>query len=208
MARFDVAKIEIENFRSVEDKVELIVKEGLFTVEGWNLDEPNSKNGSGKSTLISALYWCLTGNALTNEPLADDVVNIKKGKDCKVVVTIDSDKGEVVVSRTRKHAELGNSLSLEIDGQDISCHKMIETQARLNQLISVPFELLRSTIVMSSDMSNAFSKLSPQQRVHTLESIRDYSVWEKIRNMAKGTMDDSARVIKECELTLSNLSGS
>ena len=77
MSKFNISKIEIENFRSIQTKVVLEIKPGLFSIEGINMDEPSSTNGAGKSTLISALYWCLTGNTLTNEVLADEVINAK-----------------------------------------------------------------------------------------------------------------------------------
>ena len=87
--KFNIRQIEIENFRSVQSKVTINVKPGLYSIEGINNDEKTSTNGAGKSTLISALYWCLTGNALTNEVLADDVINAKVGKNCKVSVLIE-----------------------------------------------------------------------------------------------------------------------
>ena len=56
---FTITKLEIENFRSIQDKVTLNVKSGLFSIEGINYTETNSTNGSGKSTLISALFCSL-----------------------------------------------------------------------------------------------------------------------------------------------------
>lgn len=87
MTKFSIKKVEIQNFRSIKDKVKLNVKPGLYTIEGINCDEPNSKNGAGKSSIISAIYWCLTGTTLTNEVLADEVINEISGKDCLVTLT-------------------------------------------------------------------------------------------------------------------------
>lgn len=208
MSKFNISKIEIENFRSIQTKVVLEIKPGLFSIEGINMDEPSSTNGAGKSTLISALYWCLTGNTLTNEVLADEVINAKVGKNCKVVVHIDSDQGIIKVTRTRKDSELGNNLLLEIDGQDLSCHKIADTQSRINQLLKIPFELLHSTIMMTYDIRSAFSELSPQQRVQVLESIRDYSIWDKVREEANKDIKLYNKEIQENKLKVSNLTGS
>ena len=208
MSKFNISKIEIENFRSIQTKVVLEIKPGLFSIEGINMDEPSSTNGAGKSTLISALYWCLTGNTLTNEVLADEVINAKVGKNCKVVVHIDSDQGTIKVTRTRKDSELGNNLLLEIDGQDLSCHKIADTQSRINQLLKIPFELLHSTIMMTYDIRSAFSELSPQQRVQVLESIRDYSIWDKVREEANKDIKLYNKEIQENKLKVSNLTGS
>ena len=50
---------------------------------------------------------------------------------------------------------------------------------------------------MTSGMESAFSGLTPQQRINTLESIRDYSIWEKIR-------DEANRDIKVYNTEISN----
>lgn len=208
MSKFNISKIEIENFRSIEKKVTLEIKPGLFSIEGINADEISANNGAGKTTLVSALYWCLTGSALTNEVLADEVVNARVGKDCRVSLYILLDNSEIKVTRTRKDTEFGNSLQLEMDGQNISCHKATDTQQRLNQLLKIPFTLLHSIIIMTSDMKSAFSELTPQQRVQTLESIRDYSVWDKVREEANKDIKLYNKEISDYNLKISNLQGS
>lgn len=206
--KFNIRQIEIENFRSVQSKVTINVKPGLYSIEGINNDEKTSTNGAGKSTLISALYWCLTGNALTNEVLADDVINAKVGKNCKVSVLIESSQGDIKITRTRGDSEFGNNLFLEIADQDLTCHKVADTQARIAQLFKIPFELLHSTIMMTHDIKSAFSELTPQQRVQALESIRDYSVWDKVREEANKDIKAYNKEIQELNLKLSNMNGS
>ena len=206
--KFNITKLEIENFRSIQDKVTLNVKSGLFSIEGINYTETNSTNGSGKSTLISALFWALTGSSLTNEVLADEVVNLKVNKNCRVSVYINTDKDEIKVTRVRKDTVAGNNLFLEINGQDLSCHKVADTQDRINKLIKIPFDLLRNTIIMTSGMDSAFSTLTPQQRIQTLESIRDYSIWERIRDEANKDSKEYTNQIGNNTLEISNLTGS
>lgn len=204
---FKITKLEIENFRSIQEKITLNIKSGLFSIEGINYTEVNSSNGTGKSTLISALFWALTGNSLTNEVLADEVVNLKTGKNCRVSVYISTDKDEIKITRVRKDTEVGNNLFLEINGQDLSCHKVVDTQDRINKLIKIPFDLLKSTIIMTSNMNSAFSSMTPQQRINTLESIRDYSIWERLREEANKDIKDYTNKITENNLRLSNLAG-
>ena len=202
-----ITKIEIQNFRSIQTKVSLDIKPGLFSIEGINTSENGSGNGAGKSTIISALYWCLTGNALTNEVLADEIINNKVGKNCQVSLYIDSSAGEVIITRYRKHSEFGNELHFSIAGQDLTCHKVVDTQARINQFIKIPFELLHSTILITHDIKSAFSELSPQQRVQTLESIRDYSIWDKVRDTANSDIKAYNKEINELNLKKSNCDG-
>lgn len=52
MSKFKITKIEIENFRSIQSKVILNIKPGLFSIVGVNNDEPASTNG------------CFTGDTL------------------------------------------------------------------------------------------------------------------------------------------------
>ena len=207
MSKFNFKRIEIENFRSIQNKVALDINPGLFSIEGINMDE-NGYNGSGKSSIMSALYWCLTGNALTNEVLADEVVNIKSGKDCLVKVIIEGDKEDIQIIRTRKHSEYGNNLLLYIGEQDLSCHKVVDTQERINKLLKIPFDLLKSTIFLTHDIKAAFSELPPQQRINVLESIRDYSVWNNVRDEANKDIKTYTQKIKDLELEASRLDGS
>lgn len=208
MTKFNITKVEIQSFRSIKDKIELTVKPGLYTIEGVNNDEPSSTNGCGKSSIISAIYWCLTGSTLTNEVLADEVVNEISGKDCYVTLYIDSDENQIELTRTRKHSEFGNNLILKIDGQDVSCHKIADTQERLNQLIKIPFNLLHSTIMMTHDIKSAFSDLSPQQRIQTLESIRDYSIWDRVRDEANKDIKECDKEINEKTQLINEMTGS
>lgn len=205
---FKITRLEIENFRSIQDRVTLTLKSGLFSIEGINYTETNSTNGCGKSTLISALFWAFTGSSLTNEVLADEVVNLKTNKNCRVSVYITTEKDEIKITRMRKDAELGNNLFLEVNGQDLSCHKVADTQERINTLIKIPFSLLRNTIIMTSGMESAFSGLTPQQRIQTLESIRDYSIWERVRDEANKDIKEYNSNINKNELDISNLTGS
>ena len=197
MNLFNIKKIKIKNFRSIQKTVELEIKPGLYTIEGINLDEAPGTNGAGKSTIVSALYWCLTGNALTNEVLADEVVNITKGKNCRVSVDIEYNGDEIQIIRYRKDSEFGNTVELFINGQNLTCHKITDTQNRINQLIRIPFELLHSTVIMTGDIQSAFSSLTPQQRVQTLENIRDYSIWNDVRNEANKDIKNYNKELSE-----------
>lgn len=205
---FKITKLEIENFRSIQDKVTLNLKSGLFSIEGINYTETNSTNGCGKSTLISALFWALTGSSLTNEVLADEVVNLKTGKNCRVSVYIETESDEIKVTRVRKDVDKGNNLLLEINGQDLSCHKVADTQDRIDKLIKIPFDLLKNTIIMTSNMSSAFSSLTPQQRISTLESIRDYSIWERVRDEANRDIKVYNSEISENNSEINTIDGS
>lgn len=207
MANFHLNKIHIQNFRSIKN-VDLEIKDGLYAIIGKNKDQPASFNGAGKSSCVYALWWCITGTSLGGEVLADDVVNIQEGKDCRVECTFDADQGEITIMRCRKDKEHGNNLFLTINGQDLSCHKIVETQERINQLLKVNFDVLKSTIIMTADMKSRFSELTPQNRVSLLESIRDYTIWEKVRAESNIDIKDLEQKIKNNNADANQLQGS
>jgi len=225
MSTFNLNKIYIKNFRSIKEEI-FEVKPGLFSVEGLNLDQMSSNNGAGKTSLISSLWWCLTGSSLNNETLADEVINLQSGKDCKVECYFTTDNGDLKIVRTRKDTEYGNNLFLYVNDQDLSCHKISDTQDRINQIFKVNWDLLKSTIIMTSDMKSCFSSLTPQNRIALLESVRDYSIWNKVReesnkdikeydsqikqntadiNILQGNIDTYTKLIRDNEYSLENL---
>lgn len=228
MSTFNLTKIYIKNFRSIKEET-FEIKPGLFSVEGLNLDQMSSNNGAGKTSLISSLWWCLTGSSLNNETLADEVINLQSGKDCKVECYFSTDNGDLKIVRTRKDTEFGNNLFLQVNDQDLSCHKISDTQDRINQIFKVNWDLLKSTIIMTSDMKSCFSSLTPQNRIALLESVRDYSIWNRVReesnkdikeydsqikqntadiNVLQGNIDTYTKLIRDNEYSLENLKNS
>lgn len=228
MSTFNLTKIYIKNFRSIKEET-FEIKPGLFSVEGLNLDQMSSNNGAGKTSLISSLWWCLTGSSLNNETLADEVINLQSGKDCRIECYFSTDNGDLKIVRTRKDTEFGNNLFLQVNDQDLSCHKISDTQDRINQIFKVNWDLLKSTIIMTSDMKSCFSSLTPQNRIALLESVRDYSIWNKVReesnkdikefdsqikqntseiNILQGNIDTYNKLIKDNEYSLENLKNS
>lgn len=208
MSNFVLQSININNFRSIK-KQTFSLKEGLFAVVGKNNDNnTSSNNGAGKTSIISALFWALTGSSLNGETLADEVINLQTKKNCKVECVFQTDQGEMRVIRTRKDDELGNSLSLILNDQDLSCHKIADTQERINQIIKVPFDLLKSTIIMTSDMKSRFSDLTPQGRINVLESVRDYSLWAAVREESKLDINELNKEITANSGKIDQLSGS
>ena len=207
MAHFTLKTIAICNFRSIH-KQTFELKDGLFVILGDNKDNPGVNNGAGKTSLISAFFWAVTGCSLNGEEAKDDVINLKYGKDCKVKCTFDVDGNEVIIQRTRKDTELDNSLYFEVNGQDMSCHKITDTQARIDAYMKIPTDLLKSIIIMTSDMKSRFSDLTNQGRIELLESIRDYSIWNKIREESNKDIKDFDTQINDINSVVNQSIGS
>lgn len=207
MADFYLQKIEITNFRSIVHQ-DFELREGLFVIIGDNKDTPGVTNGAGKTSLISAFFWAVTGCSLNGEDAKDDVINLKTGKNCKVRCIFKVDGDDVIIQRTRKDSELDNSLYFEINGQDMSCHKMADTQERIDNYLKIPSSLLKSIIIMTSSMESRFSDLTNQGRIELLESIRDYAIWNNIREEANKDMKTYTGQISELESKINQTVGS
>lgn len=186
-----IESVRGENFRSFKS-FEFKIKEGLWVVKGTNKDDTSSdSNGSGKSTLFcDSIVWCLTGNTVEGLENDDYVVNFKTKKDCFVEVVLRDNEHETKIMRTRKHSKFKNNLFLEIDGQSLSAHRVKDTQDRVNQIIKISPALLKSTIIMSGDITNRFSELTPKDRIALLESVRDYKVWSDFREETKSSLNE------------------
>ncbi len=199
-----ILSIAGENFKSFKS-FNFTIQEGLWVVKGNNKDESlASSNGSGKTTLFcDSIFWCLTGKSIEGLDAADDIVNFKTKKDCLVEVNLLIDNKKVKIKRARKHSIFKNNLFLEVDDQDLTAHRVDDTQARINQLIKINSDLLKSTIIMTADMKSRFSDLTPKDRISLLESIRDYKVWDRFRDETKVSLDDYNTKISD--LTATNL---
>lgn len=208
-----ILSIAGENFKSFKS-FNFEIQEGLWVVKGNNKDESlASSNGAGKTTLFcDSIFWCLTGKSIEGLDAADDIVNLKAKKDCWVEVNLSIDNKKVKIKRTRKHSLFKNNLFLEVDDQDLTAHRVDDTQNRINQLIKINSDLLKSTIIMTADMKSRFSDLTPKDRISLLESIRDYKIWDRFRDETKICLDDynskindltSANLIKSGEISKS-----
>lgn len=207
MADFYLKKLEINNFRSIVHQ-DFELRDGLFVIVGDNKDTPGVTNGAGKTSLISAFFWAVTGCSLNGEEAKDDVINLKTGKNCKVRCVFKVDGDDVIIQRTRKDSELDNSLYFEINGQDMSCHKMTDTQERIDNYLKIPSSLLKSIIIMTSSMESRFSDLTNQGRIELLESIRDYAIWNTIRDEANKDIKTYTGQITDLESKINQTVGS
>ena len=64
------------------------------------------------------------------------------------------------------------------------------------------FALNKNTLMITCNMDSAFSELTPAQRVQVLENIRDYTIWNNIRDIANKDIKNYNKSIKEIELEI------
>lgn len=182
--------VEGNNFKSFEH-FKFDIQQGVHHIFGINEDEDYSvSNGAGKTSVVDALYWCMTGNTLKGIDSVDDVINLKKKKDCWVEVQIDVDGDLFAIRRHRKDTVNGDKIILTLAGDDsITSHKIADNQKKIQEILGVDFKLFKSVILMDNKLGGAFSTLTNRERVDLLESIRDYGFWDKVRVLAKKDLD-------------------
>lgn len=121
--RLNIKKIEIQNFRSIQNKVTLEIRPGLFSIEGINMDEESSGNGCFTGdTLISTI----NGPKQIKDITKDDIVYTKYTKDIK--------QTKIHGSFLSKYTDTLIELTLD-SGKIIKCtpdHKFVITNPKLN----------------------------------------------------------------------------
>ncbi len=116
---------------------------GLVLVSGNNQDAPKANsNGASKSSIISAICFSLWGEC-PNGYTADEVVHNKVNKDCRVILRLEDDNGsKISITRTRKDttSHKANDLILLVNGVDLACSTVEETQKRVDNIIGMDFD--------------------------------------------------------------------
>lgn len=173
IVKFD--KLSIEGFMSISSANINFSDKGFVLVVGNNkYAKDNAKsNGSGKSAIFESLFWTLTGSTIRG---VKDVVNTEypRGCSCSLDIVCDSDTYRII--RSKSHDELGTSLRLYKNGEDISGKGIKDTDALISKILSqVSSEVLSSVIVLGQGLPNRFTSYSPSGRKSLLESLSGLS---------------------------------
>lgn len=170
MAYIKFNKIDIQGFMSIKDSSVVLEDRGLVFVKGINEFEPKSQsNGSGKSAIFESIIWALTGYTSRN---SSSVVNRFSDTGAKVHLSFYVDTVEYSVTRTEKHYELGTSLKIIKNGEDISGNTTTKSKAILKEeLPQLNYDMLTSIIVLSQGLPGRLSSLKPSARKSRLEEL-------------------------------------
>ena len=127
-------------------------------------------NGFGKSTcIVDSLCFAFYGKYRC--PSIDDVVNRYIGKDCKVGVEFESDGKIYKVLRYRKHSTHNNNVYIFENDKDISGHTAAETNAKIIDIIKMPYIAFTNSSVFSSELYSAFLANKVSDRLTVFENI-------------------------------------
>lgn len=150
-------QVALRNFMSYGNNVTVIQldRPGTTLICGENLDDTadgSSANGTGKSTLINAICYGVYDRPISRINKDNLVNNINK-KNMEVTLEFTKDKKTYVVKRARKQkvGATGNTVHLWEDGKDITLDSVDHTNALIEKIIGVPYELFVRIVVFSAN---------------------------------------------------------
>jgi len=189
----------IQNFLSIQDIEINLDNTGLVLVQGENLDDPNFKsNGAGKTTLIDSIAWVLYGRTLKGLK-SDEVLHTTLKKGCMVSLEIEDDNGdEYKVIRGRKHKEYKNSVLVYKGETNITEKADKDTNAFIETLIQMTYEVFTATILYSSN-SFKFTSSTDAEMKKSLDSMLNMEFWNLCLDATKKRVESIKSKIKEVE---------
>ena len=163
--------IRLNNFMSFSDEVVQLDNLGYTLVSGKNetLDDSATSNGSGKSSIWEGIVWALTGETIRGNK---NVVNIFGTDGAVVVLDFNVDDKNFIIQRTKDHSKMKSSLTIFIDGKDISGKGIRDSESILKQqLPDLTSSLLSSVIILGQGLPQRFSNNTPSGRKQVLEEL-------------------------------------
>lgn len=195
--------LKCENFLSVSKLDLSLQQQGLILLTGRNLDDPSAfSNGSGKSALIEAIYWCLYGKTLRKIRYADQVVNRKAKKNCVAQVVVRVKKGELRVTRFRKHRDHGNALHVLLNGEEQHATDPRVTQRILDNLLGQDATTFARLILVGQGFNLRFTEMNDRELKEFIEGMTGSLLYAKAYNVAKDSRDAAEVTVQTEEQTL------
>lgn len=163
--------VHLNNFMSFDDETVKLNGLGYTLVSGRNESTEDSalSNGSGKSSIWEGIVWALTGETIRGHK---NVVNIFGQDGALVSLDFNVDSNHFVIQRTKDHSKLKSSLTITLNGEDISGKGIRDSEAILKQqLPDVTSSLLSSVIILGQGLPQKFSSNTPSGRKQVLEEL-------------------------------------
>jgi exonuclease SbcC len=175
-----VSKIRIRGIRGFNDESVLDLVPGLNLLIG--------KNGAGKTSFLQAIEWCLTGKMkyMDGDEFSreDAIVNLfNPSASGRVVLTLQTSKGEVEVSRTRKRGKSttrGSSPLLVRMGSKVLEDE--DAEAHLEKTLGLPIDEISNSIYLHQAALRAILSDDPKERSRSIDKMLGM---EEIRSFAE-----------------------
>jgi len=182
--KLEFGKIEIHNFMSYEDEVfDFSVHDGMNLICGNNRDLINAKNGSGKSALVQTLIFALFGQTL-NKIKRENTPNryLPDTEPCNVILWFKADDIQYRIESglSPKYRNGICNIFKIIDNEEIDLTKSSIAETRKfieKEILQCDLSIFLRTIILTSDQTYNFFKLSPQQKKEFIEQIFDLTIF-------------------------------
>lgn len=198
-------KLQATNFMQYKELDIDFTSQGLCLVQGEITDSGfATSNTAGKTTaFVHAPLWCLFGETLTGLK-ADDVINDTENKNCVVLLTVENNDSRYLIRRYRKHKTGKNDLHLfkyedePVYETNLTKSSIAETQAEINKLFNLDWNIFTNTIVFGQGNIKRFSELTDKERKELLDKILSLDVLQQWQAKTKET-------IKNFNIQVSNI---
>ena len=163
--------IRLSNFMSFNDETVKLDDLGYTLVSGRNeaVEDSALSNGSGKSSLWEGIVWALTGETIRGNK---NVVNIFGNDGAVVALDFDVDSNHFTIQRSKDHSKLKSSLTILLNGTDVSGKGIRDSEAILKQYLpDLTSSLLSSVIILGQGLPQRFSNNTPSGRKQVLEEL-------------------------------------
>ena len=185
-------KLQATNFMQYKELDIDFTSQGLCLVQGEITDSGfATSNTAGKTTaFVHAPLWCLFGETLSGLK-ADDVINDTENKNCVVTLTVENNDSKYFIRRYRKHKTGKNDLNLfkyeeePIHETNLTKSSIAETQAEINRLFDLDWNIFTNTIVFGQGNIKRFSELTDKERKELLDKILALDVLQQWQTKTK-----------------------
>jgi DNA repair exonuclease SbcCD ATPase subunit len=169
--------ISLKNFLSYGNDTTTIdlSQPGTTLIVGEDLDNTsNGKggNGTGKSSILNALVYALYDKPISDISKDNLINNINK-KNMEVTLKFIGDDGaqyEIRRERGMKVGAAGNNVYLYINGEDKTPDSQAATNAKIEQIIGIPYELFVRIVVFSASHT-PFLDIKTEQQKEIIEEL-------------------------------------
>lgn len=200
--RFD--RIDIENFRSIENAKIILSNQGTVIVKGVNEYEDNaSSNGSGKSSIFEAIIFALFEETSSGEK---DVSNRITNKGFTVTLYFSIDEDNYTISRFVKGGK--SSVVLYKNDKDISARNKTDTNKLIISILGISKDIFLDSVFLSQNAHTNLASLSPTARKERLEILTstEYMISE-FKDMLKTEQNKYEANCVKAKLELTKLDG-
>ncbi|MFO7661228.1 MAG: SMC family ATPase [Chloroflexota bacterium] len=177
-------QLTLTNFLSYRDTV-------ILDLHDIHLACISGLNGAGKSTILDGITWALFGHSRSKSD--DDIVNRSaagNGHAAEVQFVFELE-GSIYRVIRRKQARKVSELELQMRSSEealgwrtITEAKQRETQAALNQLLRMNYEIFINASFLLQGEADEFTTKTPDKRKQILSEILGVNQWEDYKAMA------------------------